>query len=97
MLTIALGIDNDERDLGRRICAGKICGVVNGAGQKHTIEGNNLRMDNRIGTAKMPFKIGSSKRDLLSKTSVLLRRLKLVRLIQQFKHRISTAGAARAV
>jgi hypothetical protein len=28
MLTIALGIDNNEGDLGRGICTGKICGIM---------------------------------------------------------------------
>jgi hypothetical protein len=28
MLTIAVGIDNNEGDLGRGICAGEICGIA---------------------------------------------------------------------
>ena len=51
------------------------------------MEGQGLCTDNRAGTAEMPLKIGRSKRDPLSRTSVLLRRLKPVRLIQQLKHR----------
>jgi hypothetical protein len=28
MLTVAVGIDNNEGDLGRGICAGEICGIA---------------------------------------------------------------------
>lgn len=60
-LRVAVGVDNTEGDLGRGMFAGEI-----------DLETADLCVDNRDGSVETSSKIASSKRDRLSKISVLI-------------------------
>ena len=77
MLTIAVGIDNKDGDLGKGICAGEICETASVSvlttGWKPTALGaDDICEGNSDGTVETSSKIGSSKRDPLSRASDLM-------------------------